>query len=123
MPRGLILLAHGARDVRWREPFERLLERVTATRPGLDVRLAFLELMSPDLETAGEELAAAGCDALVVVPVFFGQGGHVRNDVPALVDELRGRLPGVTVMQSRSAGEDREVLDALALFCVRELDA
>ena len=27
MRRGLILLAHGARDPRWREPFEQLAER------------------------------------------------------------------------------------------------
>jgi sirohydrochlorin cobaltochelatase len=123
MRQGLILLAHGARDPRWRDPFEQLVERIRAKRPELDVRLAFLELMAPDLLLAGEELMAAGCDALLVVPVFFGQGGHVRDDVPALVDALRMRCSGVGVTLSRAAGEDGGVLDALASFCVRELDA
>ncbi len=122
MRRGLILLGHGARDPRWREPFERLLERISAMRPELEARLAFLELMSPDVVTAGTDLVAAGCEALVVVPVFFGQGGHVRTDVPALVEALRARCPGVTVVQSRSAGENVGVLDALAAFCVAELE-
>jgi sirohydrochlorin cobaltochelatase len=122
MARGLILLAHGARDALWREPFERLLERLIVRRPGLEVRLAFLELMTPDLVTAGKALAAAGCGSLLVVPVFLGQGGHVRDDVPALVDALRKQLPGVAVAQSRTAGEDPDVLEALAEFCLRELE-
>ncbi len=104
MGRGLILLAHGARDARWREPFERLLERVIARRPGLEARLAFLELMTPDLVTAGKALASAGYETLVVVPLFLGQGGHGRDDVPTLVAALRSQLPGVNVTLSRTAG-------------------
>ncbi len=122
MRQGLILLAHGARDPRWREPFDGLVERVRAKRPELAVRLAFLELMAPDLLLAGEELVASGCDALLIVPIFFGQGGHVREDVPALVDALRKRCTGVAVSVSRSAGDDSGVVDALASFCIHELD-
>jgi sirohydrochlorin cobaltochelatase len=122
MRQGLILLAHGARDPRWREPFDGLVERVRAKRPGIAVRLAFLELMTPDLLLAGEELVASGCDALLIVPIFFGQGGHVREDVPALVDVLRKRWTGVAVSVSRNAGDDSGVVDALASFCIHELD-
>ena len=122
MRQGLILLAHGARDPRWREPFEQLAERIRAKRPELAVRLAFLELMAPDLLLAGEELVAAACDALRVVPTFLGQGGHVRDDVPALFDALRKRYSGVDVTLSRAAGEDGGVIDALASFCIRELE-
>src|SRR6202171_3785171 len=109
MRQGLILLAHGARDPRWRDPFEKLAERIRSKRPGLAVRLAFLELMAPDLMLAGEELVAAGSDALRVVPIYLGQGGHVRDDVPALFDALRERHAGVDVTLSRAAGEDGEV--------------
>jgi sirohydrochlorin cobaltochelatase len=122
MRQGLILLAHGARDPRWREPFEQLAERIRSKRPELAVRLAFLELMAPDLLLAGAELVAAGCDALRVVPIFFGQGGHVRDDVPAIVDALRERYSAVDVTLSRAAGEDGGVIDALASFCIRELE-
>jgi sirohydrochlorin cobaltochelatase len=122
MRQGLLLLAHGARDPRWREPFDRLLERVCAKRPELAVRLAFLELMTPDLLQAGEELIASGCEALLIIPIFLGQGGHVREDVPALVEDLRKRWTGVAVSVSRTAGDDSGVVDALAFFCIRELD-
>lgn len=116
------MLAHGARDPRWREPFDQLIERVRAKRPEVAVRLAFLELMTPDLLLAGEELVACGCDTLLIVPIFFGQGGHVREDVPALADVLRNRWTGVAVSVSRTAGDDGGVVDALASFCIHELD-
>jgi sirohydrochlorin cobaltochelatase len=122
MRQGLILLAHGARDPRWREPFDRLIERIRAKRPELAVRLAFLELMTPDLLLAGDELVASGCSEVLIVPIFFGQGGHVREDVPALVEALRRRWTAIAVSVSRTAGDDSGVVDALASFCIHELD-
>ena len=59
---------------------------------------------------------------LLIVPIFFGQGGHVREDVPALVEVLRKRWTGVAVSVSRTAGDDSGVVDALATFCIHELD-
>ena len=118
MTQGLVLLAHGARDPHWRGPFEELANRVRSRRPGLEVRLAFLEIMEPDIHAAARELVAAGCNTLMVVPVFLGEGGHVRRDVPLLVASLGRALPGVTVYQTNAAGEDGRVLDALAAFCL-----
>lgn len=76
---GMVLFAHGARDVRWREPFERLAGKVRAAR-GSDaeagpVLLAFLELMEPDLPTAVGSLVADGCSVVTVVPVFLVRAG------------------------------------------------
>ena len=56
MKTGLILFAHGSRDPRWAEPFEAILEAIRARSPALPVRLAFLELMSPDLAAAADAL-------------------------------------------------------------------
>ena len=58
MPAGLILFAHGARDGRWAEPFERLRDRVADAAPHARVVLAFLELMVPDLDAAATGRAA-----------------------------------------------------------------
>ena len=121
LKQGLILLAHGARDPRWREPFEQLATRVREKRPDVAVSLAFLELMAPDLLAAGEALMAAGCDVLRVVPVFLGQGGHVRDDIPAQVDALRTRYSRALITLSPAAGENAGVIEALASFSVGEL--
>ena len=116
---GLVLFGHGARDPRWAEPFERLRDKVAASHPGGRVALAYLEMMAPDLDGAAEALVAAGATGLVVVPVFFGQGAHLRRDLPQRIDALRARLPATPVTVADAVGEDEAVLDAIAAYCLR----
>ena len=116
---GLILFAHGARDPRWADPFVRLRDKVETALPGTPVALAYLELMQPDLAAAAAELIAAGSTALRVVPVFLGQGGHVREDLPVLVREVQAAHPGVEVVLQTAVGEDDAVLDSIAEVAVR----
>jgi sirohydrochlorin cobaltochelatase len=114
---GLVLFAHGARDARWREPFDRLLKLVEPRHSG-PVCQAFLEHMQPDLPTACAALAGKGAKQIVVVPLFLGTGGHLRNDVPVLVSAAE-RHAGVPVSVAFAAGEDASVLEALAEYCLR----
>lgn len=120
--RGIILFGHGARDARWREPFDRLRDKLAALLPGDAVRLAFLELMTPDLPSALAELATQGVAEVTVVPVFFGQGGHLRRDLPVLLDDCRARFPGLVILSATAVGESDTVLDAIAAYCVSALD-
>ena len=121
--RGLILLAHGARDARWAEPFERLRDLVAARMNAVPVRLAFLELMQPDLTGAADALVADGCATLTVVPIFLGQGKHLRRDLPERVAALATRHPRVAITCAAAAGEDEAVLAALADYCVGQFSA
>ena len=111
---GLILFAHGARDPRWAEPFEAVAARVRARDSAIQVRLAFLELMSPSLPDAGRELAHAGCTCIDIVPLFLGAGGHVRKDLPALVDALAQAWPQVRWRLRAPVGEHAALIDAMA---------
>jgi sirohydrochlorin cobaltochelatase len=118
MNQGLILFAHGARDSRWAEPFERLRSKIQAARPELPVVLAYLELMPPDLGSAVDQLVAAGARQLRVVPVFLGQGGHVRRDLPDLIEMIAARHAGVDIALTPPVGENDAVLDQIAAVCI-----
>jgi sirohydrochlorin cobaltochelatase len=141
---GLVLFGHGARDARWAEPFQRLQALLSAARGTAavsdtadatdtakatdaantaagPVALAFLELMQPDLAQAIAGQVAAGCGIVTVVPVFLGQGGHVRRDLPQLVEQCRAAHPGVTVRIAPTVGEDAGVLGAIVGFCLDQL--
>jgi sirohydrochlorin cobaltochelatase len=119
--RGLILFAHGAREPGWRTPFERLHQMIQAQLPQVEVRLAFLELMTPDLATMVRQLVQDGCGAITVVPVFLGQGGHVRRDLPALLAQLRIDHPQLLLRAAEAVGEDASVLQAIAAYCIASL--
>jgi len=114
---GVILYAHGARDARWAEPFERLRDRVAARHPG-PVSLAFLEHGTPDLTAAAQRMAMEGVERVRVVPMFFGRGGHLRQDLPRQLEAARVAVPAVAFDVTEAAGESEAVLDALAAFAL-----
>ena len=120
MHRGLILLAHGSRDPQWAEPFRHLETRVRAGAQDLDVRLAFLESLPPDLAAVTDELIAGGAKSIRIVPILLGQGSHVRRDLPRLVDALRRRHPSADIRCAPAIGEDDDVIESLAAYCLRQ---
>jgi sirohydrochlorin cobaltochelatase len=119
--RALILFAHGARDPRWAEPFRRLQQLTQAQAPDVAVTLAFLELMAPRLPEAATRLVQEGCEEVTVVPIFFGQGGHVLRDLPVLIEQLKSEFPQVKFNAVDAVGESPEVLNAIAGYCLNSL--
>jgi sirohydrochlorin cobaltochelatase len=114
MKRGLILFAHGARDPRWAQPFDAIAAAVRSRAPELGVRVAFLEHMTPDLGTAAQALVAEGCTRIDVLPLFLGAGGHLRRDLPPLLDAVALRYPTIALTLHPAAGEVSSVIAALA---------
>lgn len=124
--KGLLLFAHGARDPRWAAPFEAvascvLAEGAKALSPAPQVVLGFLEFMQPDLAGAGARLVEGGCTAVDVVPLFLGAGGHVRKDLPLLMDALRARHPEVAWVLRPAIGEAPAVVAAMAAVALSGL--
>ncbi len=122
MTQGLILFAHGARDPNWAAPFKDLADRVQRSRPQLQVLLAYLEFMTPDLPAAAAALVAAGCARVDLVPVFLGSGGHVRKDLPRLLDALRVEHPATDFALHPALGEAGPVLQAMADTALAAID-
>jgi sirohydrochlorin cobaltochelatase len=115
MTHGILLFAHGARDPAWARPFEQARDRLEAThRAAGPVSLAFLEFMSPGIIEAGDQLVSQGCERVTVVPLFLGAGGHVRKDLPVLVQQLQSQHPGVNWTLAPAVGETDIIVQALA---------
>ena len=110
----IILFAHGARDPEWASPLRRVRAAVRAQAPELRVELAFLELLTPGLLDSAESLLAEGFELIVVLPMFIAQGGHLKHDVPRLIDELRERNPQARIEMSCAVGEAESIVQAMA---------
>ncbi|MDP9991454.1 sirohydrochlorin chelatase [Variovorax boronicumulans] len=112
--RGIVLLAHGSRDERWREPIEAVAARVLQDDPAAHVVCAYMELATPDLHSAASGLIADGATAIRVVPLFLGMGKHAREDLPLQLDALRKAWPQVVFSLARIVGEEPELVELLA---------
>ena len=90
---GIIIVGHGSKVAAANERLERLCEGYAATRAPKHwvVRPAHMELASPSIGEAFDALVEAGCATIVCHPFFLSQGRHVREDVPALLDEAASR--------------------------------
>ena len=88
----------------------RFLERWRAGHP---------ELPAPPTQPAdhAEAIAALARDGVrkvAVVPVFLAQGGHLKRDLPVLLDEARAAHPGCEITLATAAGEADPVVRAMA---------
>lgn len=110
----VILFAHGARDARWSMTLVELQKRVQARLPEAHVGVAFLEFQPPTLAAGIEGAISVGARSIDVLPVFWANGGHMANDVPPLLAELRRRHPGLEVRLLPVLSELPGMLDFIA---------
>ena len=111
---GIVLFAHGARDPEWARPFEAIRDAIRKQRPEYPIALAFLEMMSPTLEEAIASLAAEGASAITVFPLFMAQGGHLKHDLPRILEAIRSSYPHVPIALEPAIGDVPAIREAIA---------
>jgi sirohydrochlorin cobaltochelatase len=120
--RGIVLFAHGAREAEWAKPFEKIRDRVRASRPECPIELAYLEMMTPTLEEAIATLAGAGASSITVFPLFMAQGGHLRHDLPKILDAIRQSHANLPICLENAIGEVPEILEAISGWILERVD-
>jgi sirohydrochlorin cobaltochelatase len=114
----IVLFAHGARDPQWAQPFRKIQRSIKAKQPGTTVGLAFLEIMGPPLDQAVARLVKAGHKRITVAPLFMAQGGHLKNDLPKILDAIRAEHRGADITLLPAIGDVDAILDAIADWLV-----
>ena len=113
MSRSLIPLSPGSRDAPWCAGFD-LLHLALAALLQTPLRLAYMELSEPSLESSVAELVAQGTSRAEILPLFFAAGRHLRLDVPAQVEALKAAYPGFELTLLAPVGEHPAFAEALA---------
>ena len=119
---GILLLAHGSRDPKWRDPFASI-EHITRNAAQGPVLVCFLESMQPDFITGVRELAAQSIDVIRVVPVFLAAGAHLREDLPKLIEQARGEFPKIAFDVLPAIGESAEIQHSIAHYATHSSKA
>jgi sirohydrochlorin cobaltochelatase len=110
----IVLFAHGSRDPLWHLPIQAVADQIKQNNPQVHVACAYLELSSPDLNTACNNLIATGIRTISIMPLFFGVGRHAREDLPKLVEALRQNYPDTVFALQPAVGENPRLIRFLA---------
>ena len=102
----LVLTAHGSKDPRSAANARAVAGRLTRLRPGLDVRLAFLEHSSPSL---AEALTSVDGPA-VVTPLLLANAYHARVDIPR---QITNCFTTQHIWQAPVLGEDDRLVSVM----------
>ncbi|MWB99786.1 sirohydrochlorin chelatase [Agromyces seonyuensis] len=101
----LLAVSHGTADPAGQAAIARLVAAVADRLPGVDVRLAHVDVQAPDVD---DSLALIPSDEpVVLVPLLLSAGYHVRVD---LADSTRGRP---NVRTTPALGPDERLVDVL----------
>lgn len=95
--KALLIVAHGSRRKESNDEVRRLACRIDENSgPAFDlVASAFLEISSPQIDSAVADLLEAGATEVKVFPYFLAAGTHVVNDIPRILKEEEEKYPSV----------------------------
>lgn len=122
----IILFAHGSSQSAWRAPFDDIAVRVQTllaqSGKNMLVQLAFLESMAPSIAQAMHALAKQGVRDIHIVPLFFGVGKHIVQDLGCIVDEVCVQYPQVRIQIVAALGQSEFMRQAMAEYAFQALN-
>ncbi|WP_051329683.1 sirohydrochlorin chelatase [Geminicoccus roseus] len=111
---GVMVCGHGSRDVEATHEFAALvahLKRHYADRP---VEAGYLEFARPVIRDGLDRLKEKGVTEIRAMPAMLFAAGHVKNDVPSVLNTWAAENPDVTVTMARDLAIDGKLLRAAA---------
>ena len=108
---GVMVCGHGSRDVNAVAEFQRLVAGLVKRLPQYAVESGFLEFARPILSDGLDRLRAGGVDHVLAVPGMLFAAGHVKNDVPSVLNAYAAEH-GLKIDFGRDLGIDPKLLAA-----------
>jgi sirohydrochlorin cobaltochelatase len=107
-------MAHGSPFPEANAAIYAVAARAQATERYRRVSVSFLGLNEPDIPSAIDELVDDGCTQIAAVPYFLQLGGHVAEDLPAIIAAARVRHPHTDIMLTDHLGYDPLLVEVIA---------
>ncbi|HEX6111697.1 MAG TPA: sirohydrochlorin chelatase [Geminicoccaceae bacterium] len=108
---GVMVCGHGSRDVDAVEEFQRLVRTLASRLPEHPLESGFLEFARPILREGLDRLRGRGVDHVLAVPGMLFAAGHVKNDVPSVLNAYAVEH-GIRIDFGRDLGIDPKLLAA-----------
>jgi sirohydrochlorin ferrochelatase len=116
----ILLIGHGSRAAQASDDMFRVAGMIRESGEFPVVECGFLQLCTPTIEEAAERCVAEGAEKIWMIPYFLHCGVHIRDDLPEVLRECRGRFPGVEMAMGDQLGDD-PLLARVVMNRVREV--
>lgn len=104
--KGFLVLAHGSRATQTEATLAAVVEMTKGMLPNAIIQTAFMEFGKVNIAAGLDNLAAAGVDAVTIIPYFLFDGMHIREDIPHEIDAYRKNHPAMTITLGKTLGAD-----------------
>src|SRR5262250_799688 len=107
---GVMVCGHGSRDGDLTGEFAGVADGLARRLPHYPVASGFLEFARPIIRDGLDKLRAQGVERILAVPGMLFAAGHVKNDIPSVLNEYAARHPETRIDYGRDLDVDVRLL-------------
>ncbi|AOP36524.1 ferredoxin [Leptospira tipperaryensis] len=111
---GILIVGHGSRENASNLEFEEFVEGYRNLHPATTIRTAYIELTTPDFKTTLREFAFTH-KKIVILPLFLFASGHVKNDIPLILSDLKEEFPEHRFLPAMPLGIHSNIIKLLSI--------
>jgi sirohydrochlorin cobaltochelatase len=119
---GVMVCGHGSRDVEAITEFQTVAAGIAQRLPQYPVESGFLEFARPIIRDGLDKLRGQGIRHILAVPGMLFAAGHVKNDIPSVLNTYTAQHPGLRIDYGRDLAVDTRLL-AVAAQRIEEAEA
>ena len=109
---GIMVCGHGSRDEDAVSEFQSVADGIRARLPQYDVDSGFLEFATPIIRERLDALRERGNKRIIAVPGMLFAAGHVKNDLPSVINTYAAQHPELDITYGRDLGMDMKLIRA-----------
>jgi len=122
----VLIVGHGSRHAEANAAFESLVAAYRRRHREWQIEFGYVELAEPSLLDALRHRCRSGASSIALLPLFLFRAGHVKDDVPEAIAEVRSEFPDIEFRAADALGVHpsmREIMLERATACGLEVPA
>ncbi|MED4226392.1 sirohydrochlorin chelatase [Neobacillus cucumis] len=112
--KAILYIGHGTRSKKGADEAKAFIARVSERVTVPIQEISFLELTEPSIEVGFSLCVQKGATEITVVPLFLLAAGHIKQDIPNVLDSLSMAYPDISINVKDPFGVQGAILDAVA---------
>ncbi|HIB44953.1 MAG TPA: sirohydrochlorin chelatase [Candidatus Lambdaproteobacteria bacterium] len=109
---GVMVCGHGSRDEEAVKEFQAVAQGLKERLPQYETDWGFLEFATPVISKGLDALRAKGIRKVLAVPGMLFAAGHVKNDIPSVLNAYQVQNPELSISYARELGIDLKIIRA-----------